>query len=121
MDALEFAKQKRRMCSSFSTCEECGLYEDICSIGNVNKSIEDDKNIIKIIEKWSKEHPEKTRQSEFLKMFPNAKIDKKGALAVPPCRVDISYGVEENKVNCCSGKSCPECCREYWLTPLEEG
>lgn len=33
---------------------------------------------IEIVEKWSKEHPKKTRKSEFLKNYPQAVIDKCG-------------------------------------------
>lgn len=120
MDILEFSKQKRRMCGSFSTCEECELFEGVCSVGYVNNSIEDDKKIIETVEKWAAEHPLRTRQNEFLKMFPNAKTDERGVLAVPPCVVDSSCGVEKTKANCCIGKTCAVCRRDFWFTPLEE-
>lgn len=29
---------------------------------------------MQIVEQWAKDHPVKTRQSEFLKMFPNAQM-----------------------------------------------
>lgn len=108
------------MCSSFSKCTECEIGGFACSIGLLNKSIEDDEKIIKIVEKWAAEHPLRTRQSEFLKMFPNAKLDKSDVPAVQPCYVDSSYGVDGTKANCCIGKTCAVCRREYWLAELED-
>lgn len=120
MDALKFAKQKRRMCLSFPMCEECPFKGISCNVGYTNKSIEHDKKIIDAVEKWAAEHPEKTRQSEFLKMFPNAPLDENGISKVFPCKIDESYGKDEQKANCCKGKPCDACRREFWLTPLEE-
>ena len=120
------------MCSSFSKCTECEIGGFACSIGLLNKSIEDDEKIIKIVEKWAAEHPLRTRQSEFLKMFPNAELGEDGVLVIQPCDLDSSYcyldssyrhsnyGVEESKANSCRGKTCEDCRREYWLTALED-
>lgn len=67
----------------------------------------------KIILKWCKEHPVKTRQSEFLKMFPNAGIDENGVVTICPICVDTNF-------NCVSSISCPKCREEYWLAEVEE-
>ena len=108
------------MCSSFSGCKECEIDHSACNIGCTNKSIEDDEKIIKIVEKWAAEHPLRTRQSEFLKMFPNASLDTNDVLAVQPCCIDSSYGNDRIKANCCIGKTCVVCRREYWLAELED-
>lgn len=58
MDAIKFLKEKKRMCDSYINCDGCGF-------GKVPKCnhTEDDnpKKAVAIVEKWSKEHPIKTR------------------------------------------------------------
>lgn len=57
--------------------------------------------------------PKKTRQDEFLEMFPNAKINPfTGALAFCPVSVD-----ENANVNCVD---CNKCKKDYWLQEVEE-
>ena len=112
MDALEFAKQRRRMCSSFvETCEGCDLQYLSCHIGAIKYTIEDDKVIVRAVEQWASEHPEKTRQSEFLKIFTNAKTDEYG-VAISPCYLEKDY--------CKHAESCDKCREEYWQAPVED-
>lgn len=84
MEALEYEKARIRMCNTMvlkeGGCSACPLYDGLkfrCMIAAyvVTKPDEDaiKKNIDKVI-KWAKDHPVKTRQSEFLKMFPNAQM-----------------------------------------------
>ena len=64
MDAVEYVKQRKRMCDYYThnncskcpafSCEECGGLNGISTM-------------VPIVEKWAKKHPVKTRQSEFLK------------------------------------------------------
>ena len=101
MDVLEYEKTRIRMCRTMilekGGCEACPLY-----------------NVLKLVEEWAKEHPVKTRQSEFLKMFPNAAIDEDdGILCIKPCEIDESIG-------CTNGKGCDDCYRKYWLTEVTE-
>lgn len=114
MDAVEFLKEKERMCNKCSACSGCpvdkknnGFYMDCEDL-----AIENPEEFVAIIEKWSAEHPVKTRQSEFLKMFPNAQTLQNGALAVCPKVIDLECGM-----NCNS--SCKDCRKEYWLTEVE--
>ena len=66
-----------------------------------------------IILKWCEEHPIKTRQSEFLKMFPNAKISEThGVIICCPQKVD--------KTVFCEGKRCLTCMRAYWFAEVDE-
>ena len=70
---------------------------------------------VQIVEQWAKEHPIKTRQSEFLRMFPNAMINESdGVLCITPCKI------EGKSIGCQNGKSCGECRREYWLTEVTD-
>lgn len=56
-------------------------------------------------------HPIKTRQSEFLKMFPNAPFYR-GVVSIPPCSVE-----KEMRENCLRS-DCYECRRTYWLAEV---
>lgn len=63
MDAVEFLNEGTRMCNSHEACVGCPMYPiDDCCMVRMNL-----KQMIRIVEQWSKEHPIKTRQSEFLK------------------------------------------------------
>ena len=62
--------------------------------------------------KWEP-RPKKTRQDEFLEMFPNAK-KRKDILTICPDDVDVDYNV------CESYPACEECRRDYWLQEVEE-
>ncbi len=66
--------------------------------------------------KW-KHRPKKTRQNEFLKMFPNAPVTHNGLLGVKPCTVE---GCSFIKQKCDSYATCLDCRRDYWLQEVEE-
>lgn len=60
MDVIEFVKQRNRMCDYYIDCNDCpASYYDECSSINVISKL------VPIVEQWAKEHPVKTRQSEF--------------------------------------------------------
>lgn len=88
MDALEFLRERKRMCNSYKGCEDCPLGKGRCVIGT---SDEDCERIIATVERWSKEHPLKTRQSVFLERYPEAKIDNTGVLDVCPTLIVYSH------------------------------
>lgn len=77
MNAAEILHEYGRMCEARTWCKTCPLhvldadYEKCQTIlrNNVEKAAQ-------IIEKWSKEHPEKTRLQDFLEKHPNAKAKK---------------------------------------------
>lgn len=124
MDALEYEKARIRMCNTMilkeGGCAACPLYDGLklrCMIAacGVSKPDEDaiKKNIDKVI-KWAKDHPVKTRQSEFLKMFPNA--DLKIITRLLPCSIDSNmkplrcaeYGYLSSTCRC------DRCRDDYW-------
>ena len=90
MDALEFLRERKRLCSSYKNCEGCQVGVAECVTRDMTS---DDacKRIIAIVEQWSKEHPRKTRQSEFLKMFPNVILNDKGQPGFCPRTLDTAY------------------------------
>lgn len=101
-----------RMCKFYDDCNICPLGKTTCHLfisENPDKANE-------IILKWCKKHPIKTRQSEFLKMFPNAGISHKGYLEIEPCNVEKSLF---DTVTCVP-RDCEECKKEYWLAEVEE-
>lgn len=119
MNAVEFYKSMKRMCYSGEMCEKCPLYNNFSEMGSVCDvllHIEDEKasRVKSIVEQWVKDHPVKTRQSEFLKLFPNAAIDEDdGILCIKPCTIDESIG-------CTKGKGCDDCYRKYWLAEVTD-
>lgn len=57
----------------------------------------------------------KTRQSEFLRQFPNATIgESDGILRIAPC------DIEGKEIGCVNGKGCNDCRIEYWLTEVTD-
>ncbi len=103
MDAVEFIKVRRRM------------YEKKC----ITKGLITDKpeDVVSEVEKWAKENPVKTRQSEFLKQWPNYMIDNNGVVGI--------YSRNVNNKRICNLEhfydchSCPVCRREFWLEEIE--
>lgn len=122
MDAVKFFEESKRMCESFNGCRDCPLknlgdYLYPCKLDEYVPENKEIDKIISIVEKWSSEHPVKTRQSEFLKMFPNASIDHDGALRIDPCFIDRKIAEEEVACNKFSG--CRECRKNYWFEKIE--
>lgn len=80
-----------------------------------------DENVVDLVEKWSKENPVKTRQSEFLKMFPNVSIIANGTLRICPKSLDKDRGCFYQFNN--DGTKFVDClgCRnQYWLEEVDE-
>lgn len=73
MDAVEYVKALHRLCKSKDGCFECPL-QDKENCGCITDTIEYVEKAVQIVEEWAKDHPAKTRKSEFLKMFPNAQM-----------------------------------------------
>lgn len=120
MDAVEFYKSMKRMCYSGEMCEKCPLYNNFSEMGSVCDvllHIEDEEasKVKSIVEQWAKDHPVKTRQSEFLRMFPKAEM-KDDYLWMCPKYINYDYNPEEN----CHEISCSDCKRKFWLTEVTD-
>lgn len=119
MDAVEFLKKLKRMCdknrdSCHGSCYVCEIF-----VKKVEKSIscssfikEYPEEAVSIVEKWSAEHPAKTRQSEFLNVFPDAEILENRAIQICPKLIEKS-----KEFNC--RMSCDDCQEKYWLAEVE--
>ena len=106
MDAVEFIKQVRRMGKQKG--------EAICF-----KLEEIDTEIVEQVEQWAKAHPEKTRQSEFLKQWPDAEIGDDGLPTVAPCQLNIELLQCESQKDCEDRGVCGKCRRDFWLKEIE--
>lgn len=118
MDAVKFIKQINRLCEAQEDCKDCPLIGHACDVNTATimscYNIESVQKMVQIVEQWAKDHPVKTRQSEFLRMFPNAMINESdGILCITPCNI------EGKSIVCTYGKSCGDCRREYWLTEVD--
>ena len=109
MDALEFIKAIKQMLSAGANNSTVQKY-----ISAYKKN--DCEGMVKAAEQWAAEHPIKTRQSEFLKMFPDAPIyPDTGLVRVSPCQVDRALCG-----NCPTGINCIECRKKFWLAEVED-
>lgn len=101
MDAVKFLQERDRMYKSGAATPSIGLEDDY-----------DIASAVQIVEKWSAEHPRKTRQSEFLKQWPNAAVNEDGVLFCPKT-VDLAHFC------CYKDKGCGGCRREFWMQEVE--
>jgi hypothetical protein len=113
MDAVKFVKTLGRMCNA--ECIKCEFWKrrgkwESCNSWQKNHPEE----AVAIVEQWAAEHPIKTRQSEFLKQWPDARIKKADGLPMAsPCDLDGKLAGK------CDGIPCPECRRKFWLAEVE--
>ena len=101
MDAVKLLKEYHRMCKN-SDCSTCGLAHSndepfpFCLWEfDYEKYAE---QIISAVEKWSIEHPQKTRLMDFLEKYPNAPLKPDGYPQVLP----IVFGY-------CNRDACGDC------------
>lgn len=119
MDAVEFLKECKRICKkNAGTC-------NLCPFGGKNdKGITlcdfhvkyfrpemSPERIIGAVEKWSKEHPRKTRLQDFLEKYPNAPLIPDGMKLPKACAQNLGYCE-----SCPVGVNCYSC----WNEPVEE-
>ena len=114
MDAVEYVKQRDRVCDYYVNCGDCpaGSYEGCSSLSEI-------PNLVPIVEQWAKEHPVKTRQDEFFNQWPDAEIGYDGLPTVAPCQ--LYKDIEEKDENgvCCKNLECAECRRDFWLKEIK--
>lgn len=77
------------------------------------------EEIVSRVEQWAKEHPVKTRQSEFLKRYPEAEIGDDGHPSVDPCQLHKEMANVEIHDGYCNKYGCDECRRDFWLKEIE--
>ena len=114
MDAVEYVKQRESMCEHYVNCGDCpaGNYEGCSSLNEIPR-------MVPIVEKWAKEYPVKTRQSEFLKQWPNAEIGDDGLPTVAPCQLNVLFIHSKAQKDCEKREVCNKCRRDFWLKEIE--
>lgn len=123
MDAVKFIEERSRMCKSFGDeCVGCPangiIYRCKFSIAVGDEA----EKQVELVEKWSKEHPRKTRQSVFLERYPEANVDKStGVLVLCPAALKKEYRDDRGACNAYSIESgvCDNCRREFWMQEVE--
>ena len=106
MDAVEFLDKVDRLRKRGST-EEKMRYNDY-------RTARDNTRAVKFVERWDAEHPVKTRQSVFLKQWPDARInDVDGVLEIQPCKLNRDMSAT------CQCTPCDVCRKAFWLAEVE--
>ena len=121
MDARKFLVECHRCCEECKkkyrdsrpmtqeeNCSRCIFEEPLCEFAEPYA-----ETIVNIVEEFSLNHPVETRQSKFLRMYPNAPIGEDGLVALCLCDFDTTYDQ-------CDAKDCASCRKKYWLAPFEE-
>lgn len=128
MDAVEFLEEAKRYCKWCENtaedgkkrlCEAC-YFEKLNGIFNLPPMAY--RKFVETVEEWSKENPVKTRQSEFLKMFPNARIESDGMPSICPIVVDKRCHNKDADALFClerDEEECRKCRLDYWLQEVE--
>lgn len=129
MDAVEYIKEAKRICKSRSVCKSvsskcplldenghCTATADICDADIIEKT----EKAVRIVEQWAKDNPLKTRQREFLKLFPNADIQRIYTLF--PCVMDQTIRPTRcvKYESFSSPKKCVECRNDYWTDEVTD-
>lgn len=115
MDVLEFFRERRRMCTFFGdSCHDCPANTEGYCI-----AFDEDEEAVPIVEKWSIEHPRKTRQSEFLKIYPHVLTNKTDGF-IEICPADLIPDYRDDTGHCNRRNIyCIDCRREFWLQEIE--
>lgn len=105
MDVVTFLKERLRMSKS-------GAY-----VPSLHTTTEQNISVVvNIIETWSENNPMRTRQSVFLKQWPNAEIDCQGVIAIDPCDVDKTMHGPSGD---CYHADCDECRLDFWQKEVD--
>lgn len=123
MDAVKFLEEANRMCNSCACCSDngkkCPIYDfrNGTCIGTIASITETDEfsEIVSTVEKWSKKHSGKTRQSEFIERWPNVKVFVDGVLDFCPQELDSRYPCQSTDIE----MRCQSCRRKFWMQEVE--
>lgn len=110
MDAVKFVKTLRRMCNG--ECRECEYEKRSGFAPCMFWRYDHPEEAVAIVEQWVSEHPIKTRQSEFLKHYPDARFFS-GCLNACPRNIFDNTNIDCNK------QPCYECKKTFWLAEVE--
>ena len=113
MDAIQFIKEKERMCKTCGSCLLCpARLDDGCAVG-LRSGVAPEQQI-NTVKEWTEQHPCKTRQSVFMEQWPDVYLDGNRVISVSPCTVSKEYRDMD-----CDLRDCAECRKEFWLKEVE--
>ena len=123
MDAVGFLKTKNRMCAAYlraisTKCDGCPL-DEVASVMCSKWCFDHAEEAVGIVERWAEQHPVKTRQSEFLKQWPEALMTEDGFVNICPSRFVTGFRNEKGECTQFGTKGCNNCRREFWLKEIE--
>lgn len=116
MKPQDFVKEYRRLHDEYKkgSCTECPLYELPCGTFTLTTE-ENFAKMYDVIEQWSDAHPVKTRQTEFLKQYPETRLESNGAIFIAPCWLSHEIG---NNGHCDKWHNCSDCKKDFWFAPI---
>ena len=118
MDAIEFIKERQRLCQTYVGCPECPANKnnDGCKF-NIASGYSATEQI-RLLEEWSTAHPLRTRQYELLKLYPETALDENGVISICPNALFLAY---RNSNGGCNNpdSTCPDCRKEFWLKEVK--
>lgn len=109
MDAVKFVEERRRMFTVAGASPKYSLFD-------LSTRAED---VVKEVEAWSAAHPRRTRQSVFLKHYPNAPRDRNKLLTACPKCLDADVSCVDENATVKKFKSCDVCRRDFWTQEME--
>lgn len=87
MDAVEFIKERDRMCNSIKSCSQCPMSD---TMNYCDLDTEGPKKLVAFVEQRSQDHPRKTMMQDFFEKHPNAPKRRDGTpVGICPVIVDI--------------------------------
>lgn len=127
MDAVKFLKERMRMCESSydreTQCAGCLAYDpkgdrNVCKVlmrNDIKAKTETDMIVaVDIVEKWSKDHPRKTRLQDFKEKYPNGTFEKDSEIPHVCCD-DLGYCFCKSS----NGGGPEGDCKKCWNEPVE--
>lgn len=118
MDAVEFLKERERMCKSCEgKCSDCPIGKEKVNHNQYCREYIEKFPIeaVDLVEKWSDGHPRETFLERFQKQHPDAPMSTNG---LPfPCPYQLGYEPKW-KAPCVKNKSYD--CLSCWKRPSEE-
>lgn len=118
MDAVKFLKEYDRMCGLYNKerCAGCPLQNNVCAFYPLDEL----DNIVQVVEKWSAEHPVKTRLMDFLEKHPDAPLYEYDEGEFPMmCPSVLGYCGNGSTSPCCDCPYDEEPETFCWNLPLE--
>lgn len=121
MDAVKFTRAAMRMCNDYySKCWSCPAGDNTsCKLDSSYRAISAEEKVA-IVEQWAERHPAKTRQSEFLKQWPETALMQDGVITICPLMISATYRDKNGACNKNQSDTCADCKRQFWSAEVEE-